>query len=71
MNLDLAPGLNVFLGENGLHLEQPRATSKLFPQIIKVSDLTQKLKQRLKAIDAHPKVVDKDNLHSSMSWTVS
>lgn len=41
-----------------LHLEQPTTNSKLFPQSFDPADLQIKLKQVLKPIDAHPKVVD-------------
>jgi len=53
-----------------LHLEQPQKQSKLFPRAINPADVLQKLKQKLKAIDAHPKVVDQDSLTSDMRWTV-
>ncbi|MDR3569923.1 MAG: DUF559 domain-containing protein [Syntrophobacteraceae bacterium] len=39
-----------------LHLEQPTRNSKLFPRAIDPAAIQQKLKQLLKAIDAHPKV---------------
>ena len=41
-----------------LHLEQPPAPSKLFPQIISPANLRQKLKQSLRSIDPHPDVVE-------------
>jgi len=44
------------------HLEQPVKTSKLFPQAFDPADLMQKLKGQLKAIDAHPKIVNKNNI---------
>ena len=53
-----------------LHLEQPRVPSKIRPWIVAPADLTQKLRRVLKAIDAHPKVVNKDNMAPSMRWTV-
>jgi hypothetical protein len=40
-----------------LHLEQPAKHSKLFPRAIDPAQVTQKLKQLLKAIDPHPQVV--------------
>ena len=40
-----------------LHLEQPTKHSKLFPRAIDPAQVTQKLKQLLKAIDPHPQVV--------------
>ncbi|MBO1926313.1 hypothetical protein J3998_01880 [Thiomicrorhabdus sp. 6S2-11] len=53
-----------------LHLEQPRKKSKLFPKAIDVSKVQLKLKQWLKALDAHPNVVDKGSLKAAMPWIV-
>lgn len=53
-----------------LHLEQPQKHSRLFPRAIDPVAVLQKMKQTLKAIDAHPKVVDQNNLTPDMSWTV-
>lgn len=54
-----------------LHLEQPRNPSKLFPRAVDTDDVLLKLKQRLKAVDSHPKVVDQSNLGAEMPWTVA
>ena len=54
-----------------LHLEQPRNPSKLFPRAVDPDDVLLKLKQRLKAVDSHPKVVDQSNLVAEMPWTVA
>jgi hypothetical protein len=40
-----------------LHLEQPATHSKLFPRIYDPADVQQKLKQLVRPIDAHPRVV--------------
>ena len=53
-----------------LHLEQPRVPSKIRPRIIAPADLTQKLRRVLKAINPHPKVVNKDDIAPNMGWTV-
>ncbi|SJM93607.1 Cysteinyl-tRNA synthetase [Crenothrix polyspora] len=53
-----------------LHLEQPEKHSKLFPRAIDPASVMQSLKRQLKAIDAHPKVVDKHSLSSKMDWDV-
>ena len=45
-----------------LHLEQPRSHSKLFPSAYDPADVQQKLKQTLKPIDAHPKVIELNNM---------
>ena len=54
-----------------LHLEQPARHSKLFPRVADPADLTQKLKQLLKPVDPHPRVVDRRSPHPSMRWTVT
>lgn len=56
-----------------LHLEQPQTSSKLFPRAVDPSNLLLKLKQLLKPVDAHPRVVDKKNLDDwgDMNWTVN
>jgi hypothetical protein len=53
-----------------LHLEQPRARSKLFPRIYDPADVQQKIKQRLKPVDAHPRVAACDTLWA-VPWKVT
>jgi hypothetical protein len=53
-----------------LHLEQPRKNSKLFPKAIDEASVLSKLKVQLKAIDPHPKILDKSTT-SSKPWSVS
>jgi len=53
------------------HLEQPTKQSKLRPIAIEPDKLLLKLKTLLKAIDAHPLVVDCRTLRSNMHWTVA
>ncbi|ATJ83383.1 hypothetical protein ACFPTY_10205 [Halomonas beimenensis] len=53
-----------------LHLEQPRNPSRLFPRAVDPDDVRLKLKQRLKAVDPHPKVVDQFALGAEVPWTV-
>lgn len=50
-----------------LHLEQPVKRSRLRPKPYDLDDVVQKLKQQLKAIDPHPKVVDAS---APTGWTV-
>lgn len=52
-----------------LHLEQPAKHSKLFPRAIDPADVQQKLRQKLKPIDAHPIVVEKARM-ANLPWTV-
>lgn len=54
-----------------LHLEQPSKPSRLFPVAVKPDSLQLKLKQVLKAVDAHPKVVDQHSPVADMPWTVT
>lgn len=48
-----------------LHMEQTRCRWSIDP-----ADLKIKLKQKLKAVDAHPKIVSKDRLKIDMRWVV-
>jgi hypothetical protein len=52
------------------HIEQPLKISKLFPRAIDPADLMQKLKGQLKAIDAHPKIINQYTVKANMPWTV-
>lgn len=52
------------------HIEQPEKVSRLFPRAIDPADLKQKLKGQLKAIDAHPKIVNQHSITALMPWTV-
>ena len=54
-----------------LHLEQPYKQSRLFPRVIDPANVSIKLKQLLRAVDAHPKVVNRKQLSPSMNWTVT
>lgn len=53
-----------------LHLEQAIKPSKLFPAAINPVSVIQKLKKQLKAIDAHPVIVNQHDLKPDMAWTV-
>jgi hypothetical protein len=52
-----------------LHLEQPAKHSKLFPRAINPANVQQKLKQRLKPVDAHPIVCETTRM-ANLPWTV-
>ncbi len=54
-----------------LHLEQPQKHSRLFPRAIDPAAVLQSLKRQLKAIDAHPAVVNKNSLSGKMDWQVN
>lgn len=51
-----------------LHLEQPIHTSRLFPRAINPAGVKLKLRQKVRAIDTHPLVVDQKN---KMLWSVT
>lgn len=53
-----------------LHLEQPQQRSALWVNAISPANVLMSMKKLLKPIDAHPHVVDRNNLHRDMSWTV-
>lgn len=50
-----------------LHLEQPRTPSKLFPQAYSRADVEQKLRQIVRPIDHHPKVVEAQHM-GNLPW---
>lgn len=52
-----------------LHLEQPKAHSKLFARKYDISRLQQKLKSIVKVVDAHPLVVELGC--TDLPWTIS
>jgi hypothetical protein len=54
-----------------LHLEQPEKHSRLFPRAIDPASVTQSLKRQLKAIDAHPRIVNRTKIAANMDWTVT
>jgi hypothetical protein len=55
-----------------LHLEQPKTRSKLHPRPIDPAHLTQKLRQLLKPVDAHPMVLDMESERMSfVKWDVN
>ena len=51
-----------------LHLEQPASHSRLFPRVYDPADVQQKIKQMVKPIDAHPRVVELQNMNH-VPWT--
>lgn len=53
-----------------LHLEQPTPHSILQTKLSRKANILQRLKQLVKAIDAHPLVVDLDEL-GGVNWTIT
>lgn len=53
-----------------LHLEQPTKPSKLFPRSIDPAKVLQRLKQLIKSIDPHPRVVELSRMEG-IPWKVT
>lgn len=53
-----------------LHLEQPSKISKLFPRAFNPADVQSKLKRCIKAVDPHPRVLDRRGKYA-VGWTVT
>ena len=53
-----------------LHLEQPSVSSRLRRWAVDPASMKSKLRKGLKAIDAHPAIVDRQRLHPGIPWTV-
>jgi hypothetical protein len=53
-----------------LHLEQPVKPSKLFPRAINPANVSQRLRQLVRAIDPHPVVAETTEMNN-LPWTVS
>lgn len=54
-----------------LHLEQPARHSRLRPRAIDPAAVKKKLQGLLRALDAHPAVVDQHSLKADMRWNVT
>ena len=54
-----------------LHLEQPRVGPPVFPKAVNpASVLAKMLGRKLKAVDPHPMVLDRETRRSDIPWTV-
>ena len=53
-----------------LHLEQPNAGSRLRPRPFSVPDVWSKLRKKVKAVDAHPVILDRETRRPGVPWTV-
>ena len=53
------------------HIEQPAKGSRLRPRVIEPDKLQLKLRTLLKAIDAHPIVMDRSSTAATLPWVVS
>ena len=65
------PAFSMHRWRVALHLEPPNVTSGLWRQAINPANIILKLRKGLlKAIDAHPAVVDRQTLPPGIPWTV-
>jgi hypothetical protein len=53
-----------------LHVEQPLKPSRLFPKIVDEADIKSKLKSKIRAVDPHPIVMNKNSSVACVSWTI-
>ena len=53
-----------------LHLEQPTARSRLWQRSSRVANVLSKVRTKVKAVDAHPVVLDRATRRSDIPWTV-
>ena len=53
-----------------LHLEQPNARSRLRPQPFDVANVLSKMGKKVKAVDAHPLILDREADRRDVPWTV-
>ena len=53
-----------------LHLEQPNTKSRLWRQPSSVANVLSKVRKKLKAVDAHPVILDRETMRRDVPWTV-
>ena len=53
-----------------LHLEHPNERSRLWQRESRVANVLSKIRTKVKAIDAHPVVLDRDTRRPNVPWTV-
>ncbi len=53
-----------------LHLEQPNIRSRLRPKPFDVANLMLRLRKKVKAVDAHPLILDRGAERHDLPWTV-
>ena len=53
-----------------LHLEQPDARSRLWRRESRVANVLSKMRTKVKAVDAHPVVLDRATRRPDIPWTV-
>ena len=52
-----------------LHLEQPNVRTRLRPKPFDVASLLPKVRKKVKAVDAHPLVLNREKSHPAVPWT--
>ena len=53
-----------------LHLEQPNARSRLRPQPFDVANVLSKMRKKVKAVDAHPVILNREADGPDVPWNV-
>ena len=53
-----------------LHLEQPNTRSRLRPQPFSVANVLSKMRKKVKAVDAHPVILNREANRPNVPWTV-
>ena len=53
-----------------LHLEQPNARSRLRPQPFSVANVLSKVRKKVRAVDAHPVILNREANRPNVPWTV-
>ena len=53
-----------------LHLEQPRVSTRLRPKPFDVANVRLKVRQKVRAVDAHPVILARDTDHRNVPWAV-
>ena len=53
-----------------LHLEQPNTRSRLQPQPFNVANVLSKMRKKVKAVDTHPVILNRETNRPDIPWTV-
>ena len=53
-----------------LHLEQPNSRSRLWRRSSRVANVLSKVRTKVKAVDAHPVILDREANRPDVPWTV-
>ena len=64
------PALKARRWRVALHLEQPNARSRLRPEPFDVANVLSRIRKKVKAIDPHPLILDREANRPDVPWTV-